>query len=312
MATTASKGARAKMPPKLGLYPGCLIPLQRPELEVSIRKVLPLLGVRLTELEGYSCCPTWISAPSFDEDAWLAISARNISIAEESGVDIVTGCSNCYSVLNHARFLLKDEERRERINRILSRVGRFYRGKARIYHITHILWDFAGKRKLRENLVYSLDGMVVATHPGCNMLWPTRIMDTPEDNPFYPQRLNDLVEALGARAPYYSRIEYCCGAGSSIVGTDYEKSSYFALTKLNSIKEEVDPDFVVTACSSCYIQLHETQEKLRKEGKIDFQMPVFYYTQVLAICMGVDPESVVRAGETEKGVIERILEGGRR
>lgn len=202
MTTMASKGVKAKIPLKLGLYLGCRIPLQRLELEVSIRKVLSLLGVKLVELEGYSCCPIWISAPSFDEDAWLAISARNISIAEEGGVDIVTGCSNCYSVLNHARFLLRDEERRERINRILSRVGRFYRGKARIYHITHVLSDFVGRKKLRENLVYSLDGMVVATHPGCNMLWPTRIMDKPEDNPFYPTHLNDLVEALGARAPY--------------------------------------------------------------------------------------------------------------
>lgn len=110
--------------------------------------------------------------------------------------------------------------------------------------------------------------------------------------------------------PIYSRIEYCCGAGSSII--DYEKSSYFVLTKLSSIKEEVDPDFVVTGCSSCYIQLHDSQEKLRKQGRIDFQTPVFYYTQILAICMGVEPESVVRAGKAEKGVIENILEGGRR
>ncbi len=302
-----------KAPPKFGLYLGCQIPFLRPELEVSIRKAFPILGVRFVDLEGYSCCPTWVSAPSFDEDAWLAISARNISIAEESGVDMVTGCGNCYSVLNHARYLLEDGERREKINRILSRVGRFYRGRARIYHITHILSDFVGVRKIRENLVYSLDGMVVAAHPGCHMLWPTRIMDLPEGNPFYPQQLNDLIEILGAKSPYYSRIEYCCGAGSSIRSIDYEKSSYFVLTKLISIKEEVDPDFIVTACSSCYIQLDETQERLRKGGKIDFEIPVFYYTQILAICMGIKPSSVVRnGGALKKGVVDRILEGGRK
>jgi len=303
----------AKTPLKFGLYLGCRIPLVKPELEVSIKKVLPLLGVRLTELEGYSCCPTWVSIPSFDEEAWLAISARNISIAEENGVDVVTGCSNCYSVLNHARHLLEDEKRRERTNRILSRIGRVYRGKAKIHHITHILSNFVGRKKIRENLVYPLDGLVVAVHPGCHMLWPTKIMDIPEENPFYPRVLRDLVEVLGGKAPYYSRIEYCCGAGSFIINMDYETSSYFVLTKLTSIKEEIDPDFIVTACSSCYIQLDEVQRRLRKEGKIDFEIPVFYYTQVLAICMGIDPDSVVGTDEvSKKGVVNRIVEGGRK
>jgi|Deesub1362A_J573_1020465.scaffolds.fasta_scaffold00291_46 heterodisulfide reductase subunit B len=298
---------------KFGLYLGCQIPFIRPDLEVSIRKTLPLLGVKIIDLEGYSCCPTWVSAPSFDEDAWLAISARNISIAEENGVDIVTGCNNCYSVLSHARYLLKDEERREKVNRILGKVGRFYRGKSKIYHITHVLSDFVGKKKLKENLEYSLDGMVVAVQPGCHMLWPTRIMDVQEENPFYPQKLKNLVELLGAKSPYYSRIEYCCGAGPSIRAIDYEKSAYFVLTKLMSIKEEVDPDFIVTGCSTCYIQLDETQQKLRKEGKVGFQIPVFYYTQILAICMGIEPDSVVRIGSIPKeDIIGRILESGRR
>lgn len=124
---------------KYALYLGCQIPFVRPDLEVSIRDVFSILGIDLVDLEGYSCCPTWISAPSYDVDAWLAISARNISLAEDKNLDIVVGCNNCYSVLNHARYMLKDEKLRERTNRILSKVGRIYRGSSKVFHVVHIL-----------------------------------------------------------------------------------------------------------------------------------------------------------------------------
>ncbi len=293
---------------RFALYLGCQIPLMRPDLEVAIRETLDILGVKLEEMKGYSCCPFWISVPSYDLDAWLAISARNISIAEEKGLDIVLGCNNCYSVLNHARDLLKDEEIKERVNRILFKIGRMYRGTSKIYHYLHII-EMVGKKRVKDVLKYKLNGLVAAVQPGCHMLWPTRIMDMKEDNPFFPRKLRDFVEMLGAKAPHYSRIEMCCGMGSMRT-IDYEKSLEFVLMKVRSMKEEIDPDFIVSACSSCYIQLDEGQKMLKRYGKLDYEIPVFYYPQLLAICMGIDPKKVARISSVPKDdVIKRILEG---
>ncbi len=296
---------------KFGLYLGCQIPFLRPDVEASIRRVMDSFDIKLVDLEGYSCCPNWISAPSYDIDAWLAISARNISIAEDKGVDIITGCNNCYSVLNHAKYLLEDFEKRERINRILSKIGRYYRGSSKVYHVVHVFSDFLGVKAIKDSIEFSLDDIVAAVQPGCNLLWPTRIMNLKEENPFYPKKLRNLVEALGAEAPHYSRIEYCCGMGSMRT-IDYSKSVEFVLTKLMSIKEEIDPDLIVTACSSCYIQLDEIQGKLKKEGKIDFEIPVFYYTQLLAICMGIEPELVLKISTIPKDSVVRRIVGGKR
>lgn len=290
---------------KYALYLGCQIPFVRPDLEVSIRDVFSILGIDLVDLEGYSCCPTWISAPSYDVDAWLAISARNISLAEDKNLDIVVGCNNCYSVLNHARYMLKDEKLRERTNRILSKVGRIYRGSSKVFHVVHILEKV--EKKIKRSLRYKLDGLTVAVQPGCHVLWPVRVMDVKEENPFYPRELRKLVEILGARAPHYSRMEFCCGMGS-MKTVDYERSLDFVLVKLRSMKEEIDPDIIVTSCSSCYIQLDEGQQKLERDGKIDFKIPVFYYPQLLAICMGVDPSRVTKISSVPKDeVINKII-----
>lgn len=290
---------------KFGFFLGCQIPFLKPEVEASIRKVMSALGVELIDLEGYSCCPTWMSVPSLDLNAWLSISARNLAIAENLGVDVVTGCNNCFSVLNHARYLLKDEKRKFEVNRILSKFGKFYRGTSKVYHVIHVLSDFVEQKELKKKVVHPLKDLTVAIHPGCQLLWPTRIMDVKEENPFYPEKLKNLVEMLGAKAPYYSRLDYCCGAGTSVAYIDYEKSSYFVLTKLESMKEEIEPDLIVTPCSTCLIQIEEMQKKLKKDGKINFEIPVVYYTQLLAICMGIPANEVFRE-ESAKIILEVI------
>ena len=73
------------------------------------------------------------------------------------------------------------------------------------------------------------------------------------------------------------------------------------------LKQEIDPDMIVTTCSSCYLQFDSAQKVLREKGEIDFAIPVFYYTQLLALCMGSNPSQVAAVSETPRDdIIERI------
>ena len=63
------------------------------------------------------------------------------------------------------------------------------------------------------------------------------------------------------------------------------------------MKEEIDPDMIVTTCSSCYLQLDGAQKILKERGEIDFTIPVFYYTQLLALCMGFEAKEVAAISE---------------
>lgn len=292
---------------KLGIYLGCNIPFNAPDIEQSFRQSFPALGVEVVDLQGATCCPAWGTAPSFDIDTWLSVSGRNIALAENLKVDIMTGCNSCFGILSEAKHMLDHEpERRSFVNEALAKVNRQYQGISDVYHVAHVLHRKIGLTAIGENVRYTLKQLTVAVQPGCHLLWPTKTMKVTELNPFYPTILKELVQALGADAPHYSRLETCCGMGA-MRSTNMGKSMATVKDKLISMKQEIDPDMIVTTCSSCYLQMDSAQKVLRENGEIDFTIPVFYYTQLLALCLGRDPNQVAAISETPREeIIERI------
>ncbi|MFC2005924.1 CoB--CoM heterodisulfide reductase iron-sulfur subunit B family protein [Chloroflexota bacterium] len=292
---------------KYALFPGCNIPWYYPDIEQSIRKTLPALGIELEDIEGYNCCTAPAILPSIDETAWLAVSGRNFTIAEGMGLDIVAGCNGCYSILSHTHALLQDEGKREAANNLLKLVNREYKGTSNVFHVVHALYHDVGTDKIKASLKTSLDNIKVSLEIGCHQLWPSELFQ--QDDPLQPKILSELGEALGAEVCTYSMLLRCCG-GSGLRALAQAKSYELVEEKLNAIKKEADPDIILTSCPSCFVQMDQGQEALRKAGKIDYSIPVFYYTQALALCMGFDPEQVAACSTTPRDkMIDRIING---
>ena len=288
---------------RFGMYLGCNIPFRAPDIEHSFYKVFPALGIEVVDLEGTTCCPAWGTAPSFDIDTWLAVSGRNISIAEQQNVDIMTGCNSCFGVMSEAKHMVDhNRDRKKTLLENLAKIDRKYLGSSEIYHVSHILYKEIGPEKICEHLKYTLKQLKIAAQPGCHILWPSDVMAVKEENPFEPTMLIELCEALGADVPKYSKLNGCCGMGA-MRSTDAEKSLGLLKEKLVSMKEETNPDMIVTTCSSCYLQFDGGQKLLREKGEIDFEIPVFYYTQLLALCMGFDPKNVAAVSDTPRDEI---------
>ena len=95
---------------RFAFFPGCLIPARHPAMEFAIRETMPRLDIELVDLEGASCCPDPIYFKSKDKLSWLAVAARNLTLAEDMGLDIFTNCSGCTATLSETRHLLEDEE----------------------------------------------------------------------------------------------------------------------------------------------------------------------------------------------------------
>jgi heterodisulfide reductase subunit B2 len=297
---------------KCGMYLGCNIPFKAPDIEQSFNKVFPALGLEVVDMEGASCCPAWGTAPSFDIDTWLAVSGRNITIAEEKNVDIMTGCNSCFGVMSEAKHMIDhDPARKKIVNNNLALVGRKFKGTSDIYHVSHVLYKNIGLEKIRENVKYTLKQLKIAVQPGCHILWPTDVMAVQEKNSFFPTILKELCEALGADVPHYSQLNGCCGMGA-MRSTDQVRSLCLLKEKIVNMQEEIAPDMIVTTCSSCYLQLDGAQKILRENGEIDFEIPVFYYTQLLALCMGFDPKQVAAISETPRdAIIQKIQSDAR-
>ena len=265
---------------RLAFFPGCLIPARHPAMEFAIRHTLPKLGIEIVDLPGASCCPDPIYFKSKDKVAWLTVAARNLTLAEDLGLDIFTNCSGCTATLSEARHLLEDEELRDRVNHRLARIGRTYRGTARVRHIATVVRDDVGYELVRESVVRPLSGVKVAIHYGCHLLKPSRIMQV--DNPDDPHVLERLVEALGATAVRHRNWYLCCGKACQ--GEDIPANMMLDL--LTTVHDE-QADILGMICPTCFGQFDHGQMKVGKQFGRDFHTPPVYYFQLLAFAQGV-------------------------
>jgi heterodisulfide reductase subunit B len=265
---------------RFAFFPGCLIPTRHPAMEAAIRRTLPKLGIELVDLEGTSCCPDPIYFKSKDKVSWLAVAARNLTLAEDLGLDIFTNCSGCTATLSETCHLLEDEMLRSEVNRRLKKIGREYRGTSRIRHVVTLLRDVAGYETVRKSVVRPLEGLKVALHYGCHLLKPSRIMQV--DDPNDPTVLEVLVAALGATPVRHRNWFLCCGKACQ----SDEIPSSMMHDLLGTVHNE-NADILCLICPTCYGQFDHGQAKVSKQFHEDFHTPPVYYLQLLAFAQGV-------------------------
>jgi heterodisulfide reductase subunit B len=288
---------------KYGLFLGCNVAAIRPDVERAVRLAIPALGIELVELEGSACCPGFGTFPSADEIASLAVSAWNLSIAEAKGVNSLVQCGSCYSVLRMAREkLIKDEEKKERVNDLLKGAGKHFDGKTCPRHVIDILFNDVGTEKISQSIKRNLQGLNVVVQYPCHTRFPSEVLGF--DNPGRPRMLKELVEALGAKVEHYSREFQCCGGSGGFARQAYQDAVKFTKKKFDAIKKETQADLIVVNCITCLMYMDKVQKDLSK-GNDEFSIPVFDYAQILALCQGFDPKEVASISVIPR---EKIIE----
>ncbi len=266
---------------------GCVMPNRFPNLEASIRVVLPKLGINLEDIQGASCCPAPGVIRSFDEPTWLALAARNLALAEMSGHDLITGCNGCYGTFKDALTEIREHpERLKEVRKVFKGMGLKFSGKVEAKHVIEVIADL-GPDKIRGVVTRKLKGIKVGVHYGCHLLKPSK--NRPWKQTQKHTFLDELVEATGADSTKYKDKDLCCGAGGGVRGSQAEVSVDIAREKLDNLIE-AGVDCIVDVCSFCHLQYEVAQSQLNKElGEKKYNIPVVYYTQLLGLAMGLDP-----------------------
>jgi heterodisulfide reductase subunit B len=266
---------------------GCVMPNRFPNVEASIRKVLPLLGIQLEEMEGASCCPAPGVIRSFNEPTWLALASRNLALAEMAGHDIITGCNGCYGTFKEALFELREHpERLIEVRKAFKGTGLKFKGNVDAKHLIEVINDI-GVDALKEKITHPLDGIKIAVHYGCHLLKPSA--NRPWKRTQRHRFLDELVEVTGAESVEYKDKFMCCGAGGGMRGGQVAVSVDIAKEKIDNMIA-VGADCLVNVCSFCHLQFELSQAQLNKElGEQKYKLPVIYYTQLLGLAMGLDP-----------------------
>ncbi|MDA8219497.1 MAG: heterodisulfide reductase-related iron-sulfur binding cluster [Dehalococcoidales bacterium] len=271
-----------------GLFLGCTIPNHLPHLELAARKALAALEVETTELIGATCCPDPVGIPGLSKEGWLAIAGRNLCLAEEQGVDILTLCNGCYETLKEARHELADAPTRAIVNEILAPLGKQYQGKVKVLHLVELLHRELGPAAIAERVTKPLTDLRVAVHYGCHLVRPSEVLAL--DDPEAPVFLDELVGALGTTSVPYPRKMLCCGAG--VKGFDKEQATNIgrsmAREKLLNVRQ-AEADCMVVTCPTCMSQFDVNQGLIERAFGEKYDMPVFYYAELLALALGVPP-----------------------
>ncbi len=273
---------------KYALFPGCLVQTEQYGYYLSVREVLPRLGVELLGLEGASCC----GFPSYSVTSplvWTYLTARNLALAERLGYDIMTLCTHCHLSFCENRVKMeKDVFLNDIINKTLSIEGLEYGVGCGIVHLLEVLYDVIGVKKIAETVVKPLSKLRIASHPGCYSFRPSDLI-RPDDSE-NPKKLDELIWALGAETCDYSERLDCCGSSTYL--SDEETSLKIAGTKLKAIRDN-GFNGLVTTCPHCFKIFDSKQKEIQSllsEKALSF--PVLFYTQLLGLAFNITPEKL--------------------
>ena len=272
---------------KYAFFPGCLAPVMARQFELSARKVARKLGMRLVDIDDFACCGFPIR--SVDEETALLLAARNLSIAEEAGLDICTICTGCASTLAEAnKELMHNKELRERVNDKLKKIGRAYEGNVKVRHFVRVLYEDIGPEKIESYVKKRLEGLKLASHYGCHYLKPSEVFDKFED-PEFPRTLDELISALGAEAVEYEDKTQCCGG--VILDVDDKIALAMAKRKLDNVKAR-GADAMVLMCPLCGSMYDRNQRVIERRFNVAYSLPVLFYPQVLGLALGMEPKEL--------------------
>jgi heterodisulfide reductase subunit B len=274
---------------RYSLFKGCFLSVRLPHIEIVSKKVLGELGIELREPPGFSCCPEPVGFLSNDKLAGMAVAARNISLAEEEGLDIITLCNGCTYTLRHVNHVLKkDKEAKEKVNEVLSETDHQFKGTIDVRHFASVLVDDLGLHRVTKRIEKQLEGITVAGHTGCHIVSPPEIMEF--DDPFDPQVLDGMISVLGSKPTDFNLKTLCCGWTL----TNYGNKN--GADKLLGHKLEAmymaGSDCISVICPQCFYQFDMGQLLASRRLGLEFSIPVLFYLQLLGLSMGYSLEDI--------------------
>ena len=272
---------------KYAFYPGCTLHSTGVEFGLSSELVCDALGLEMVEIEDWNCCGA-SSAHSMDHTLFLALPARNLAKAQETGLgDLAIPCAACYSRLAAADLALQEDEAfRSQIESVL---GFEYEGRVRPRSLLDIMANDLSREQLAAKVKKPLAGLKVASYYGCLLVRPpayTGLWDDPE----HPQSMDYVSELLGAEAVAWSYGVDCCGGSLTLNRSDVV---VHLVDKLARAAREAGAEALVTACPMCMANVDGRQKyrggpPLPRPAKPDYEpLPIFYFTELMALAYGL-------------------------
>jgi succinate dehydrogenase / fumarate reductase, cytochrome b subunit len=277
---------------KYAYFPGCVAQGACRELYLSTEALTAALGIELIELKKASCC----GSGTFKEDSQLledTVNARNIALAEQLNLPLLTHCSTCQGVLGHVDETLKEAQENnpaylQQVNGLLQKEGCSpYQGSTEVKHLLWALVGDYGLDALQAKVTRTLSGLKCAAFYGCYLLRAQKHL--PYDDPHAPESLENVFRAIGATPVYYRGRTQCCGWPLS----SYATTQSFQMAG-GHIQEAIaaQADCIVTPCPLCHLNLDSRQPEVEQVIGQKLGLPVLHLPQLVALALGISPKAL--------------------
>lgn len=281
---------------KLLYYPGCTLRSSAVGFDVSAKQSAAALGIELVELQDITCCGGLF--PQTTENLMPLLAPTRVLVqAQRQNIDgqLMTLCSFCYNTLKRTNHFLKvDAQKRSILSDFLEEP---YRGELEIVHFLEVLKNTIGYESIQKKVHNgSIAGMKVAAYYGCLLLRPSEELGL--DDPEQPTILEDLLRALGCEVVDFPMRTECCG--SFLIISDPSAAKTCSMRILSRV-ENSGIETLVTSCPLCQYNLTKFSglDKNHDNGK---RISILYFTQILGLALGIEPEKLGISSESSKAV----------
>ncbi len=256
---------------EVSYYPGCSLHGTAKEYDDSLRGVAEILGIKLRELEDWTCCGA-SSAHSTDEQLAINLASRNLSIAEKEKRELLVPCVACYN-----RFKVAEKEVKEHPEK-----SKFpYKGEVPIKYSLDFFCEDTLIEELKARISKPLRGLRVVCYYGCLTVRPPDLTGIKlYENPLH---MDHLMSILGAEPIQWSYKTDCCGASLVLTRTDIVRK---LSGRILSMAKEAEADCIVTGCPMCQANLDTRQDEIGKEVGDHFEIPIIYFTELIGLAIG--------------------------
>lgn len=280
------------------LFPGCSGDATGGSYSEATRYVADKIGLKLNEIDDWCCCGT-SAAKLTDEDLMHALPARSLCLSEQQypGLDVVAPCTGCYASLKSTVYWAREsEENRAHVSELIDMD---YAATANVKSMLEVMIDPDVSELIIANLTKSLGGMRLACYYGCTQVRPVKVANF--GDPENPTSMEKLLDAAGADCVEWSYKTECCGASNHVV---LPKAARNASERILRNAKANGAEALVTACPLCWLNIDMREKQINKEHGTDYQMPVYYFTQLLALAMGASPDEIGLKRHFTPGTIE--------
>ncbi|MHA2297802.1 MAG: CoB--CoM heterodisulfide reductase iron-sulfur subunit B family protein [Candidatus Hodarchaeales archaeon] len=269
---------------KYTIYGGCVSHKTSPELLISTESVLQAIGLDLVKIKDFYCCGAGYLNVSND-DLGNAINIRNFALAGKEDAAIITPCSSCYVTMRKAEKGLKDPSLKEEMKELLEKHALDIKHVSRVYHLVEVLTEGENLEKISKMIHFPMDGIKVAQFYGCHLIRPNGVVA----GVLGAERMDSLVERLGATLVHCSTSSQCCGFH---VQLENENAMVAMASEFLGEARDRGADLVLTSCPLCQMIFDLYQRKLKKRAGGKFKMPILHLSQFVGLALGTGAKSV--------------------